>query len=184
MLRACRRQGNLGTGCVRSAGEGLRSEAGGDMITLKRGGALPSSSWKGQASIEFTMMSFFALAFLLASSFIYYQEGTEALELKEESEMRSICASLSAKVSGLEIAGPGSSVKLDYPSAGRGGNYSIWVHPDEGTVHVVRQDAAGEYMSVGCLLKTRGVGNLNGSDVFEAAVNGTVRNADGVVVFG
>jgi hypothetical protein len=98
--------------------------------------------------------------------------------------MRSICESLSAKVSGLEIAGPGASVRLDYPASGRGGNYSIWVNAGEGIIQVVRQDAAGEYMSVGCLLQTRGVGNLNGSGVFEAAVNGTVRNVDGVVLFG
>ena len=138
---------------------------------------------RGQASVEFTIMAFFALAFLLASSFIYFQESNEALELKEESGMRSICTSLSAKVSGLEIAGPGSSVRLDYPASGRGGNYSIWVHVDEGLIHVVRQDAGGEYSSVGCLLRTRSVGNGNGDDVFEAAVNGTVRNVDGVVLF-
>jgi hypothetical protein len=104
---------------------------------------------KGQASIEFTMMAFFALAFLLASSFIYYQESTEALELKEESDMRSICASLSAKVSGLEIAGPGASVKLDYPAAGRGGNYSLWVNPGEGIIQVVRQDAPNGTKAIG-----------------------------------
>lgn len=138
---------------------------------------------RGQASVEFTIMAFFALAFLLVSSFIYLQESTEALELKEESGMRSICTSLSAKVSGLEIAGPGSSVALDYPSGGRGGNYSIWVHVDEGLLHVVRMDPLGEYSLVGCLLKSRSVGNGNGDDVFEVAVNGTVRNVDGVVLF-
>jgi len=138
---------------------------------------------KGQASIEFTIMAFFALAFLLASSFIYLQESNEALELNEESEMRSICTSLSAKVSGLEIAGPGSSVRLDYPAKGRGGNYSIWVHVNEGIIEVVRVDPLGEYGMVGCLLRSRGIGNKDGDDVFEAALNGTVRNADGVVLF-
>lgn len=139
---------------------------------------------RGQASVEFMIMAFFAIAFLLASSYIYLQESTEALELKEESDMRSICTSLSAKVSGLEVAGPGSSVRLDYPASGRGGNYSIWVHVDEGIIQVVRQDAAGEYSTVGCLLSTRSIGDGNGHDVFEAAVNGTVRNVDGVVLFG
>lgn len=146
-------------------------------------GALETVSRKGQASVEFTIMAFFALALLFVSSAIYFQQGSEALELKEESEMRSICASLSAKVAGLEIAGPGSSVRLDYPQGGRGGNYSIWVHADEGLLHVVREDAGGEYGSVGCLLKTRGVGNAGGEDVFRIAANGTVRNVDGVVLF-
>ena len=119
------------------------------------------------------IMSFFALAFLLVSSFIYLQESMEALELKEESEMHSICTSLSAKVSGLEIAGTGSSLVLDYPAQGRGGNYSIWVHADEGLVQVVRVDALGEYSSVGCLLRSRSVGNWNGNQV--AAVDGNSR---------
>jgi len=148
---------------------------------MKKGAAMKKR--RGQASVEFMIMSFFALAFLLVSSFIYLQESMEALELKEESEMHSICTSLSAKVSGLEIAGTGSSVVLDYPAQGRGGNYSIWVHADEGLVQVVRVDALGEYSSVGCLLRSRSVGNWNGNDVFEAAVNGTVRNVDGVVLF-
>lgn len=138
---------------------------------------------RGQASVEFMVMAFFALAFVLASSFIYLQESTEALELKEESGMRSICTSLSARVSGLEIAGPGSSVALDYPPGGRGGNYSVWVHADEGLLQVVKVDTLGSYSSVGCLLRTRSVGNGKGDDVFEIAMNGTVRNVDGVVLF-
>ena len=139
---------------------------------------------RGQASVEFMIMAFFALAFFLASTLIYLQESNEALELKTDSEMRSMCASLSAKVSGLEIAGPGSSARLDYPEGTRGGNYSIWVHADEGVVQVVLEDIGGEFSSVGCLLKSRRVANAAGDDVFRVASNATLRNADGVVLFG
>ncbi|MCX6768722.1 MAG: hypothetical protein NTY83_02685 [Candidatus Micrarchaeota archaeon] len=176
--------------CLPAAGCRRRLETGSWMAEFRRIlPAIAAAMWKrktakGQASIEFMIMSFFALAFFLASTLIYLQESTEALELRQESEMRSICASLSAKVSGLEIAGPGSSARLDYPEGTRAGNYSIWVHVDEGMVQVVLEDIGGEFSTVGCLLKSRGVANAAGEDVFRVAPNATLRNADGVVLFG
>ena len=133
--------------------------------------------------MEFAIMAFFALAFLLAAAFIYSQEGTEVVEIRVESQMRSICTSLSARVAGLAAAGPGSSVRLDYPEALYGNNYSIWVNSGEGTISIVNEWPGGELSTVGCLLKTRAVTG-GGAQPFQVAPNGSARNAEGVVVFG
>ncbi|MEW5996780.1 MAG: hypothetical protein AB1657_04260 [Candidatus Micrarchaeota archaeon] len=140
-------------------------------------------SRKAQASIEFTIMAFFSLMLLLAATFIYSWQSAEIAEARTFSEMRSICSSLSARVSGLVMAGSGASVKLDYPEKLYGDNYSIWVQGNESIVKVIRTDALGEVSSVGCYLKTRGVSNGT-SYAFFAGANDTLRNDEGVVVFG
>jgi hypothetical protein len=138
---------------------------------------------RGQASIEFLIMSFLSLAMLGMAVMVYSSEGAEAAEARSGSLMRSICTSLSARVSGLLVAGPGANVRLDYPETIYGQNYSIWVKGDEGLVKVFRESPDGGLSSVGCYMKTR-LSERAGLDEFYVPANGSVGNVDGVVVFG
>lgn len=138
---------------------------------------------RGQASIEFLIMSFFSLAMLGMAVVVYSGEGAEVAEVRSGSLMRSICTSLSARISGLLVAGPGANVRLDYPEAIYGQNYSIWVQGDDGIIKIVRDNPDGGLSSVGCYMKTGLVSDGEASE-FYAMANGTLRNADGAVVFG
>jgi hypothetical protein len=169
---------------VRSTGKELRSEVEeGYDYPKERGERLPPSSWKGQASVEFLIMSFFSLATLTMAVLVYSQEWEGLADARSTSLMRSICTSLSARISGLAVAGPGADVRLDYPDTIYGNNYTIWVQGNDSIIKVIRYRPEGGLSSVGCYMKTRLVSD-GSSDGFAAVANGTVRNVDGVVVFG
>jgi hypothetical protein len=128
-------------------------------------------------------MAFFSLMLLLAATYVYSLQSTEIAEARTFSEMRSICTSLSARISGLVMAGDGARVRLDYPEKLYGDNYSIWMQGNESIVKIIRTDALGEVSSAGCYLKTRGVSN-GSSYAFFAGANDTLRNNGGMIVFG
>jgi hypothetical protein len=138
---------------------------------------------RGQASVEFLIMSFFSLATLTMAVLVYSQEWQGVSDARSASLMRSVCTSLSARISGLAVAGPGADVRLDYPDTIYGDNYTIWVQGSDGIIKVMRNRPEGGLSSVGCYMKTRRVSDGDSAG-FAAVANGTVRNVDGVIVFG
>jgi uncharacterized protein (UPF0333 family) len=133
---------------------------------------------KAQSSLEFLVFASISILFLVAAVTFFGVRAEEVDEMSAISEMKSICQSVSSKISAVFSAGSGTSTTIRLPAYVSGENISVWVYGNNANVIV----ADGE-RSVGCALNIKSVSN--GTSIsFQVAQNATITNSEGVVLIG
>ena len=145
---------------------------------MKKYNVLRMKNGKAQSSIEFLIFASISVLFLVAAVSFLGTRSDEVTELKRYSEMKSICESVSSRISAVFATGSGTNSTISIQDAIAGKNISVWAFANTGKVTV--QD---DEMSVGCPLTTNSISNGIASS-FEIKKNATIRNSNGVVFIG